>query len=93
MPLTVTGRIFQIHLATKKLLTAQIQTAIPNDTVMKRVGTRRSSAMPIQKREKRIAVMRDRATVPAAKETKRRRGVRERANWIARNAWKNRLID
>lgn len=78
--------MFQIHLATKKLVTAQTQTAMPSDTVMKRVGTRRRSAIPIQKREKRIAVTRDRTIVPAAKETNRRRGVRERANWIARNA-------
>lgn len=43
--------------------------------------------MPIQKREKRTAAMKDRAIVPAAKEAKRRRGVRLRANWIARNAY------
>jgi hypothetical protein len=78
--------MFQIHLATKKLLTAQTQTAMPSDIVIKRVGISRSSARPIQKREKRIAVTRDRTIVPAAKEMKRRRGVRERANWIARNA-------
>jgi hypothetical protein len=43
--------------------------------------------MPTQNSEKRTAVMRDRATVPATKEPKRRRGVRDRANWIARNAY------
>ena len=86
LPRTLTGRIFQIHLATKKLLTAQIQTAIPNDTVTKRVGMRRSSAIPIQNREKRTATTRDTTTIPAAKETKRRRGVKDKANWIARNA-------
>jgi hypothetical protein len=53
---------------------------IPNDTVTKSVGMRRSSAIPIQNREKRIAETRDKATVPATKETKRRRGVRDRAN-------------
>jgi hypothetical protein len=87
LPLTLIDKILQIHLATKKLLTAQTQKAMPSDTVMKRVGTRRSSAMPIQKREKRTAAMKDRAIVPAAKEAKRRRGVRLRANWIARNAY------
>ena len=43
--------------------------------------------MPIQNTENRTAVTRDTATIPAAKEMKRRRGARDRANWIARNAY------
>jgi hypothetical protein len=86
LPDTLTGKIFQIHLATRKLLTAQTQTAIPNDTVTKRVGMRRRSAMPIQNRENMTAATRDTAIIPAVKETKSRRGVRDRPNWIARNA-------
>jgi len=43
--------------------------------------------MPVQKREKRRAVMRESASVPATKEKKRRSGVRERRNWMLRKAW------
>lgn len=45
---------------------------------MKRVGTRTKSAMPIQKREKRRAVMKERASVPSAKARNRATGVKER---------------
>jgi hypothetical protein len=43
------------------------------------------SAMPIQKREKRSAAMRERASTPIVKERKRARGVKVRRSWIARN--------
>jgi hypothetical protein len=86
-PLTLTGKTLYTHLAIKKLLTAHTQSAMPRDTVTKRVGMRRSSAMPVQKSEKRRAVMRESASVPATKEKKRRSGVRERRNWMLRKAW------
>jgi hypothetical protein len=73
------------HFATRKLETAHIQTTIPSDTVMKSVGTRTRSAMPIQKREKRRAVMKERARAPSTNERKRATGVKERRNWISRN--------
>ena len=40
--------------------------------------------MPIQNREKRTAETRERMRRPVTKEAKRRMGVRERRNWIAR---------
>ena len=43
------------------------------------------SATPTQKREKRSAVMRERASTPIVKERKRARGVKARRSWIARN--------
>jgi hypothetical protein len=52
---------------------------------MKSVGTRTRSAMPIQKREKRRAVMKERARAPSTNERKRATGVKERRNWISRN--------
>jgi hypothetical protein len=45
---------------------------------MKSVGTRTKSAMPIQKREKRSAVMKERASVPSAKARNTATGVKER---------------
>lgn len=64
---------------------AQIQTTIASDTVMKSVGTRTSSATPIQKSEKRSAVMKERARVPSVKERKSASGVKERMSWVRRN--------
>jgi hypothetical protein len=49
------------------------------------VGRRSKRAMPIQKSEKTRAARRERDSTPRVKEAKRRRGVRERASWIARN--------
>jgi len=49
------------------------------------VGRSSSSATPIQKSEKTSAAIRERERTPRAKEAKRRRGVRERESWIARN--------
>jgi hypothetical protein len=51
---------------------------------MNSVGRSKRSAMPIQKSEKRSAVMSERERMPRMKETKSRRGVRERDSWIAR---------
>jgi hypothetical protein len=51
---------------------------------MKSVGTRTSSATPIQKREKRRAVMKERRRRPSTKERKRARGVKERRSWVRR---------
>jgi hypothetical protein len=45
---------------------------------------RRRRATPIQNREKRTAETRERMRRPVTKEAKRRMGVRERRNWIAR---------
>jgi hypothetical protein len=59
---------------------------MPSETVTKSVGTRRRSAMPIQKREKRRAVMKERASVPRAKARNRAMGVNERTNWIRTKA-------
>jgi hypothetical protein len=72
------------HRAIKKQLTPQIQTPTPRLTVTKRTGRRTSSATPIQKREKRAAVTRERERVPITKERKMRIGVAERRNWIRR---------
>jgi hypothetical protein len=47
---------------------------------MKSVGTRTRSAMPIQKRENRRAVIKERASVPRAKARNRATGVEERMN-------------
>lgn len=49
---------------------------------MKRVGTRITRAMPIQKREKRRALMKERASVPSAKARNRATGVEERRTCI-----------
>ncbi len=49
---------------------------------MKSVGTRRRRAIPIQKREKRRAVMKERASVPSAKARNKAIGVEERRNWV-----------
>lgn len=70
----------------KKLVTAQIQTAIPRETVMKRVGTSTRRATPIQKSENTSAVIRERRSVPIVKERKSARGVKERRSWMKRNA-------
>ena len=51
---------------------------------MKSVGIRTRSATPIQKREKRAAVMSERARTPTVKERKRARGVKERRMWMSR---------
>jgi len=85
VPFTRTGTMLYTHLATRKLETAQIQTTIPRETVIKSVGTMTRSAMPTQKREKRSAVMKERARVPSTNERKRAMGVKERRNWIRRN--------
>ncbi len=69
----------------RKLLTAQAQTTIPRETVMNRVGTKTSNAMPIQKRENRSAATKDSTRTPRTKERKRARGVKERASWMRRN--------
>ncbi len=45
---------------------------------MKSVGTRTKRAMPIQKMEKRRAVVKERASVPSAKARNRATGVKER---------------
>jgi hypothetical protein len=65
-------------------VTPQIQIPTPRLTVTKRVGMRRRRATPIQNREKRTAETRERMRRPVTKEAKRRMGVRERRNWIAR---------
>ena len=49
---------------------------------MKSVGTRRRSATPIQKRENRRAVMKERTSVPRAKARNIATGVEESRNWI-----------
>jgi hypothetical protein len=72
------------HLVTKNELTAQIQIAIPSDTVTKSVGTSTNSAAPIQNRLKRSAVMNENRIVPRAKEAKRAIGVKERRSWMKR---------
>ena len=52
---------------------------------MKSVGTRMRRATPIQKREKRSAVIKDSASVPKAKARNRATGVDERTSWMSRN--------
>lgn len=54
---------------------------------MKRVGTSRIVAMPIQKREKRMADMKEKARTERVKVVKRRRGGREMARVVRRNVW------
>ena len=48
---------------------------------------RRRRATPIQKSEKRRAVMKDSASVPRAKERKRAMGVEEMITWIRRKVY------
>lgn len=57
-----------------KLPAAQAQTSTPMDAVMKSVGMRTSSAMPIQKSANRMAPPTAKATVDRAKMVKRTRG-------------------
>jgi hypothetical protein len=83
-PLTLTGIILYAHRVTRNELTAQIQTAIPSDTVTNSVGTSTKSAAPIQNRMKSSAVMREKRIVPRAKEAKSARGVKERRSWMKR---------
>jgi len=51
---------------------------------MNSVGMSKRRATPIQKSEKRSAVMSESERMPRTKEAKRSRGVRERESWIAR---------
>jgi hypothetical protein len=53
--------------------------------VIKSVGTRTRSATPVQKRENRRAVIKERASVPRAKARNRATGVEDRMNWIRTN--------
>ena len=79
-PLKLTGIILYVHRAIKNEATAHTHTAMPSETVTKRVGTRTSKAAPIQKSEKRRAVTKERRIVAIEKEAKRARGVNERMN-------------
>lgn len=87
LPFTLTGTTLYTHLATKKLVTAQTQTMIARLTVMKSVGTSTSSATPIQKSEKRRAVMSERKRTPREKERKSAMGVKERMSWERRKVF------
>lgn len=80
------------HRATRNEPTAHIQMAMPSETVTKRVGTSTSSAAPIQKREKRRAVPKDKRIVAIEKEAKRAMGVKERRNWMKRKDCCNELV-
>lgn len=51
---------------------------------MKSVGMSTSNATPSQKREKRVAVMKEKARTPRKKVRKRKRGVVQRASWRSR---------
>jgi tRNA A37 methylthiotransferase MiaB len=81
-PLTLTGIISYSHFAPRKDTTAQSQTAMPHDTVTKRVGRRIMRAVPTQKREKRRAVVKEMRMVATEKEAKRARGRKEKASWM-----------
>jgi len=52
--------------------------------VQNNVGRSTSSATPIQKREKRSALIKETSTVASVKEAKSARGVKERTSWIRR---------
>jgi hypothetical protein len=78
------GIILYAHFVTKNELTAQIQTAMPSDTVTKSVGIRTSNAAPIQKRLKRRAVIKEKRIVAITKEAKSARGVMEMRSWMKR---------
>jgi len=55
-----------------------MKTAMPKLPVTKRVGTRKSSATPIQKREKTTAVTRERSSVAIANDRNSKIGVTEK---------------
>lgn len=63
------------HLATTKLPIAHAQIAMPNATVVNRDGTRTRSAAPIQNREKKRALAKEKIMVETTKVVKRRMGV------------------
>jgi hypothetical protein len=66
--------------------------AMPSETVTKRVGRSTSSAAPIQKREKRRAVTKDKRIVAIEKEANRAMGVKERMNWMKRKDCHQELV-
>jgi hypothetical protein len=80
------------HRAIRNELTAHIQMAMPSETVTKRVGRSTSSAAPIQKREKRRAVTKDKRIVAIEKEANRAMGVKERMNWMKRKDCHQELV-
>jgi hypothetical protein len=89
-PLMLTGSRAYRALATTKLPTAHAQTSTAMDDVTRMVGTRNSSATPIQKREKRMAAPRAKPTVERAKTTNVRIGRNEKRSCATRKDYKGR---
>jgi len=77
-PLTVSGIKLYNQRDSINEPTAHAHTAIPIETVTNKVGTRTRTAAPIQKSEKRKAVMKEKRTVARTKEANRAMGVKDR---------------
>jgi hypothetical protein len=92
-PRTFRGTILYAHLAIKNELAAHIHTAMPSDTVTKRVGTSTSSAAPIQKSEKRSAVTKEKRIVAIEKEAKSAIGMKDKINWMNRKDCHNKISE
>jgi hypothetical protein len=82
--LTLTGIRAYRALAMRKLPTAQAQTSTAIDEMTRSAGTRTRKATPIQKREKRRAAPRAKATVDREKTAKVRKGRKQKTSCATR---------